>query len=85
MAGALHLVNGTLKPCAAQKTSVTPVSLPNCTRRPSLVSCFVERRAQHKAALTRGRRNLAAPITAVAATEERTEQYALPASKTEIC
>ncbi len=85
MAGALHLVNGTLKPCAAQNPSVTPVSLPNCTRRPSLVSCFVERRAQHKAALTRGRRNLAAPITAVAATEERTEQYALPASKTEIC
>ncbi|DBA68188.1 hypothetical protein WJX79_010020 [Trebouxia sp. C0005] len=74
MAGALHLVNGTLKPCAAQKASVTPVSLSNCTRRPSLVSCFVERRAQHKAVLIKSRRNLAASITAVAATEERTEQ-----------
>ncbi|DBA78833.1 hypothetical protein WJX77_010165 [Trebouxia sp. C0004] len=73
MAGALHLVNGTLKPCAAHKTSVTPLSLPSYTRRPSLVSCFVERRAQHKAVLTKGRRNLA-PITAVAATEELTEQ-----------
>lgn len=39
-----------------------------------MISCFVERRAQHKSVLTKGRRNTAAPITAVAATEERTEQ-----------
>lgn len=74
MAGALHIVNGTLKPCAAQRPSFAPVTAPNCTRRPSLVSCTVERRAQQKAVLAKGRRYRAAPITAVAATEERTEQ-----------
>ncbi len=80
MAGALQIVNGSLRPCAAQRTSFTPVSVPNWTRRPSSVSCIVERRATQQAVLSRGRRITAAPISAVAATEERTQQYVLSAA-----
>lgn len=75
MAGAFHIVNGSFKPCAAQRISFAPTPVPNFIRRPSSVSCFVERRAPQKTARCDSHRHHAAPITAVAATEERTQQY----------
>lgn len=74
MAGACHIVNGSLRPCSAQQLSVTPAALPKSIRLPSSVNCFVERRAKRKTACCNRRQHISAAISAVAATEERTQQ-----------
>ncbi|KAL3150303.1 6-phosphogluconate dehydrogenase, decarboxylating 2 [Trebouxia sp. C0010 RCD-2024] len=74
MAGAFHIVHGSLRPCAAERSSFAPTTLPRYFRLSSSVDCFVERRAQRRTVGCNRRQHNLAPISAVAATEERVEQ-----------
>lgn len=75
MAGAFHIVHGSLRPSAVHRSSFAPAPLPNCLRLPSSVNSFVERGAQRKSAGCKRRPHNLALVSAVAATEERVQEY----------